>query len=279
MKQKQSNSYKVKLRFFKDEANGEWGVAHDNAIDNNESFNAFWNGIGIFHDIFEHYFEDVHPYFEGDYAFNIGGEVAAMGHLTYYNEQFRLEERMNTRNSFHTNETAIVSSTCSNMIEAIEYGYFDFGNKLLCNVPKQKSTHSYMLDSIICDHLYQIEQAEPNKERIVSDENNYKEAVAYKKSITENRIEKLYTWGYLQAQEIAPNTEENKETLRKFIKFWNDFCFIHKAKEVAENFKYIEFEIVKGENLSWSADFITHKGERVGHKMARYYEPIFDYEF
>lgn len=62
--------YKVQLQFFQDDATGSYGLAHRNSID--KGFNALFSVIGVFHDIMEHYFEDVHPNFCGKYAFNYG---------------------------------------------------------------------------------------------------------------------------------------------------------------------------------------------------------------
>jgi hypothetical protein len=47
----------VRLEFFQDHADGSYGLAHEKTISNDTSFNAFWHGIGIFHDVFEHWFE------------------------------------------------------------------------------------------------------------------------------------------------------------------------------------------------------------------------------
>src|SRR5690606_27490276 len=69
----------VRLQFFCDPAHGEWGLAHENTIEpQGDGFNAFWSGTtGIFHDVFEHAHEHT-GYFQGPYAMNIGGEIAAM---------------------------------------------------------------------------------------------------------------------------------------------------------------------------------------------------------
>ena len=54
--------HKVTLDFFQDEL-GQYGIAHSNSTD--QGFYAFWDGIGIFHDVFEHWFEGKHKYFNG----------------------------------------------------------------------------------------------------------------------------------------------------------------------------------------------------------------------
>lgn len=257
------SKYNVELKFFEDDATREWGVAHSNSINNEygNSFNAFWNGIGIFHDVFEHYFEDNHPYFKKDYAFNIGGEVAAMGHLSYYWNQYYIEERKLNSNSIYSFEENIISSTESEMEEAITYGYWNFGNKLQCNTPKTNYYHSY-LENIIQEHWYKIKKTSPKIDDKYDSEDDLQMRKDYKKSITLGKLRSLYTWGWKEAEKIAPYSEENNETLRNFIITWNKFCKENPAKDLAEMFKYIRFTIEKGENLKWNAQFVSKFNEK-----------------
>src|SRR6185436_1652887 len=76
----------VNLVFFKDDGTGEYGLTHKETYDDNygNGFNAFWNGIGIFHDVFEHSHEFTHKYFRGDYVLNIGGEMTNIDTMRYY---------------------------------------------------------------------------------------------------------------------------------------------------------------------------------------------------
>lgn len=69
----------VRLEFFRDEADGDYGLAHEKTIGLNESFNAFWNGIGIFHDVFEYDFD------KGVDLFKEMGLVASGSYVSYYN--------------------------------------------------------------------------------------------------------------------------------------------------------------------------------------------------
>src|SRR4051812_49426606 len=66
MKAKKKLVRTVDLRFFQDDANGEWGVTHKETCPGNgngEEFNAFWDGRGIFHDVFEHAHEFTDKHF------------------------------------------------------------------------------------------------------------------------------------------------------------------------------------------------------------------------
>ena len=265
--------YKVNLIIFEDDSTGEWGLAHKNSINNQygSNFNAFWNGIGIFHDVFEHYFEDVNKYFIGDYAFNIGGEIAAMGHLAYYWNEFRPSERRLNPNSIYSFEEAIIASTESEIEDAITYGNWNFGNKLLCNVPKaKKQDYHYYLENIIQEHWYKIKNLKPKKDTY-SDDEQFQSQKDYKKSITLSKLRDLYTWGWKQGEKIFPSSEENRETITDFINFWNKFCKENRAEDL-NYFKEVEFTINCGEKTTWDCHFIANKFEKIPYKDVYYQE-------
>lgn len=260
-------TYKVELSLFQDDANGEWGLAHSNAINNSyeNSFNAFWSGIGIFHDVFEHYFEDKNKYFLGDYAFNIGGEVAAMGHLAYYWNTFRPQNRRINPNNIYSFEDGIISSTESEMSEAITYGYWNFGNKLLCNTPKaKKEDYNYYLENIIQEHLYKIKKCTPRKDEYY-DDLQFAQQKLYKKSITESKLRSLYTWGWKQAENIIPDTSENLYKIEEFIAYWDKFTKQHKAEDLANYLEKLIFTITPGDDLKWSCEWVNNNQETINH--------------
>lgn len=270
-KSKFPTEYKVLLTFFQDDANGAYGLAHDNAIE--RDFNAFWNGIGIFHDVFEHYFEGINKYFIDDYEFNIGGEICAMGHLAYYTDTFTSLERVRNLGKMNGQVTAIVSTTADDMVEAIEYGNTRFGSRLESCVPKQKDVNSYLLYSVIGEHMAQMENA--TLAESCTDEREIKEAKAYKRSVTENKIYNLYTYGYRLAQKIAPDTQENEDALNDFFNFWENFCKRNDAEDLTNQFESVEFTITCGEMLQWKADFIHKDGTRYSHEQVNNGEHYF----
>ena len=81
----------VRMKFFQDSDNGEWGLTHDDTQSGDECFNAFWSATGIFHDVFEHAHEHS-KYFRGEAALNVGGEMAAMGAMYYFIHRLGLRE-------------------------------------------------------------------------------------------------------------------------------------------------------------------------------------------
>ena len=84
---------KVSFRMFEDDANGEWGLTHADTFNGSEPFNAFWGDMGLFHDVFEHAHEHSR-FYSGEYAMNIGGELAAMGALWYYRDEMGFYKRL-----------------------------------------------------------------------------------------------------------------------------------------------------------------------------------------
>lgn len=248
-------AYKVRLRLFQDDATGDYGVAPIETINSDYSFNAFWNGIGIFHDVFEHYFENTNKYFLDKYSINIGGEVAAMGHLLYYWNTFRPENRKLNPNSIYSFEENIIDTTFNQMEEAIKYGYFNYGNSLLCNVPRiiPSKFYNHDLENLIQEHYFKI------KETNISPDNEYKEeSREYKKSVTLQKLRNLYSWGYKQASKIIPDTSENYTFIYNFIKEWNRFCEFNNAKELYNQYKYLDFTVKPGIKTKYNAFFINN---------------------
>ncbi len=252
--------YKVYLRLFQDDATGDWGLAHDNAIDIDNHFNAFWTGQGLFHDVFEHYFEDIHKYFREEYAFNIGGEVAAMGHLAYFFGEMRLWERRINPQSFYTEEQNIVATTFSDMQEGMSEGYSQYG-QLECAVPHIPDPKSYYLDGIIYDHWDQIRSYKP---RLEGYQLEYLDQIKeYRKAITLSKLQRLYRWGWRQASKMCPYSSENQEVLRNFIVYWNKFFKEISAENLYhDGFKGLEITVQSGDPMKWKARWIHSYGNK-----------------
>lgn len=246
--------YKVNLQLFQDDATGEYGLAPQNSID--REFNSFWTHQGIFHDVFEHYFEDNHKYFKREYSFNIGGEVAAMGHYAYYMNRFNFSKRPLSPNSMYSMEENIIDSTFSEMQEGIEEGYARFGSELLCRVPRTK-VDNYTLDNIIYEHFAKIKNC-----RITNGE--YRDyAKNYKKSVTLTKLRNLYTWGYKRAEMIAPRNIHNYDVMRGFLDSWEEFCSYNKPEDLFQWLRGVEITISTGEKMKWKAEWTTREGQKI----------------
>ena len=244
----------VKLRFFQDDATGDYGVAHNQAIDINNPFNAFWDGVKIFHDVFEHWFENIHDCFKDDYSFNIGGEIAAMGAAMYYYYCLNLYNRDLNPNSIYSFDDNVMYNTLNNIKEAVACGYCDYGYRLESNVPLQKEVNCYQTESMIENYCFEIKHLKVETEC----EQEKEDGKIYKKSVKKNKIRNLTRWGWRMAEEMVPYTNENSEILHDFIEYWNKFTENNNAEDLYNmDFVYLVFEIYKdkSENISWKAIF------------------------
>lgn len=254
----------VRLEFFNDSANGEWGLAHEKTINLNESFNAFWNGIGIFHDVFEHWFEFEHKYFQGDNAMNVGGEVSAMGAMWYYYGILRAfnREQFLTKNRYSQVDMreAVVSSIESLCVDAISSGYTNFGSTLECGVPRQKDTNDYTLENQINELWYRLD----NRQVDTNEEQERECAIRFKKSLSYSKIANLYRWGYKMASKLVPNNEENRRMCDNFIEFWDKFCKECPAENLQAMFSGVEFVVKRNSSnvLTWTATFEGKDGSK-----------------
>lgn len=243
----------VELSFFNDDANGEWGLCHKNTQDNANSFNAFWNGIGIFHDVFEHSHEHTNKYFRNDYAMNVGGEMAAMGSMWYYYNQLHVSNRMNA-NGYRTPADSMKETTLSEVKESIAYGYCRYGSTLESNVPKQRPTYDSELEYQIQDFWKQVKNCRIE----ATDERETEYAMNYKQSVTFRKIADLHRYGYRMAEKLIPDTYENRNTLYNFIDLWENFCKRNPAQELAYSFDDVIIKLYKdGDRISWKAELIS----------------------
>jgi hypothetical protein len=248
----------VELEFFNDSANGEWGLTHKDTQDDRygSSFNAFWSGMGIFHDIFEHSHEHQNKYFRGEYAMNIGGEIAAMGAMWYYIDQLGMYNRLNNR-SIHAPSDIMRMSTEDMIHEAIEYGGAQYGSTLESNVPKQRPTDNGELESQILTYWQNVKKMNPEKNHDSEKEYGYQ----YKNSVTFRKIADLTRYGYRMAEKMVPDNWDNRTTLCDFFSVWDKFCQTHTAEEMKNMFSGITYKIYKeNDRITWKA--ILHTADR-----------------
>lgn len=250
---------KVLLKFFQDDATGEWGVSHKDTYDDPQSpFNSGWNDTMIFHDVFEHWHEKKHKYFMGKYAMNVGGEMAAMGAMWYFVNNMGFGKRLD-RNSIYTEGERMRQTTEGEIEETICYGYARYGNTLECSVPYQLPVEDSELE-------YQCEQMWKNvKDLNFKPQGSYDQtsekngSQIYKKSVTLGKIQRLHRWGYRNAERMIPRNSENINMLYEFWEYWGKFTKQNSAEELANMFDGIEFNVKKHKGVvSWTA---TLKGK------------------
>jgi len=202
--------------FDTDDASGEYGVLPKKYVDT--GFNYSWNPTILFHDIFEHMIESDHKYFKDNYAFNVGGEIFAMGILYYLYDNFHLSCRIPS--GYYSAEDRIMQTCESDMIESIAYGYINYGNELLCNVPYQKPVDSYLEQRIIKQYEKLM------SEEIRADDDDLENAIRYKKSITLGKLQRLYRYGYRTAAKRYPYSYHNSSVLHDYYKQCEKLCKI-----------------------------------------------------
>lgn len=270
----------VKLRFFEEEGSGIWGLAHAKTFDygsDGEGFNAFWDGRGIFHDVFEHWFELEHPYFQGNYAMNVGGEMAAMGALWYYYDGLNVHDRQ-SKEAYqfgHYMGNTMRRVTEDLVKEAIDEGYCNFGQTLVSCIPNQEETENPELEcqvesmwDNIKSHVRREECTVSNEYALQEQKRNRIFSKAYRKSVTLTKLRNLHRWGYRMAQELVPHTYENQQALSNFIEFWGNFCKNNKAEDIAQSCRYLEIRVWRDEEnqISWKGYLIGEPGSGV-HEM------------
>lgn len=247
----------VNLVFFCDDANGEWGVTHKDTCKDDSGFNAFWDGRGIFHDVFEHAHEETNQFFRGyRYALNVGGEVAAMGQLMYYVNRCGVGNRFENRYTFTPSDEGAIRTTFDLMQESISYNGGSFGSALESNVPEQKDTGDNVLEYMIGDHYERVKDCQ-----VYDCNGKYPEETErcqdYKDSVTLEKLTNLYRYGYNMGKDCVKPYLRNGGLLRDFIDFWTDFCQTNKAEELGATYKGITFKIYQDKEglLYWTAVF------------------------
>lgn len=241
----------VYLKFFCDSANGEYGVTHADTIDDDNGFNAVWTAQMLFHDVFEHSHE-FSKYFRGDYALNIGGEMAAMGFLTYYYSNIGINGRFNNFSMVRPDESILVT-TFSDVEDCIVSGNYRFGYVLESNVPYQKPIDDYTMEWIIEEYWKRVKALTPGISKYPTEIESLQSCKDYKNSVTFRKIADLHRWGYRQAAKLIPSNYHNRFVLNNFIEKMEEFVKRTKPEDLANICKGITVKIYKlKDNISWT---------------------------
>lgn len=257
----------VELKFFQDDANGEWGVTHADTYDDSggNSFNAVWSAQMFFHDIFEHAHEYTDKHFTGEAALNVGGEMAAMGAMWYYYAQLGLRERMDfNRDSYHPPEHQLVNSTLGMLEEGMSGDGARYGDCLISNVPSSRSitTGNYnSLESVLTEYQYMLAQARAKRKKYW-DRKGKEYAEAYTKTVSMRKIRDLHRYGYRMAEKLVPNDRANLEVLQNFWGVWDRFTKLNNAEEMALAYRGITVTVYRDDDgiISWQAVFNRDTG-------------------
>ena len=257
----------VELKFFQDDANGEWGVTHKETFDDpcGNSFNAIWDAQMMFHDVFEHAHEFTDKHFQDDAALNVGGEMAAMGAMWYYYSQLGISKRMAfASQSIHPPEHQLVNTTLGMISEGISGNGSNYGDCLISKVPSSRPilTGNYnSLESVLDEYMYMLAKARSQRkewwDRHHKDKQERDYADGYNKSVSMRKIRDLHRYGYKMAEKLVPNDSANREVLENFWETWDRFTKNNSAEEMALAYKGITVKIFRNEDgvISWEAIF------------------------
>lgn len=199
--------YEVNLRYFKDE-NGIWGFTHNNTFNHEAPFAAFVSPEGLFHDVFEHYFEGF-GYFSGPKANSIYGEMVATAHKYYiFNELgFNMFKH---RKYFNADFEGWRVDTQYLVDEALREDYSEYPLTPL-KLPYQRPVDNGSFENVIKDY-----------QSIVAEE--YGET---RKGVVLQEIANAYRLGYRMAERKWPSKGvwEDQPMLKMFhdfVDFWYD---------------------------------------------------------
>ena len=217
--------YEIILKYFQDDATGSWGLAPKGTINHDNGFNAFWGADGIFHDVFEHYVEGIHPYFSHNGFMTIWGEMCASGHaLAYRNlgiNNFRY--RSNPNRDFTADTIGEVQEVLYELGRGQEPYFFRFDmSKETCLVPYQPCPrNSYELGTTIREYRAQLESYAEEKD------------VNPRKAIWMPGIDRNYIYGWKRAQKIiGRDWEHSYQVLDDFLTRWHKFTTRNSAEHL-----------------------------------------------
>ena len=255
----------VKMKFFKDDATGAWGLTHKDTLVS-DGFNAFWGGKEIFHDVFEHAHEGT-VFFRGEAFLNVGGEMAAMGAMYYFVQNLGIRERLMNPNSFWQPEESMVQETLQYYHSAYSDGDIRFGDELVSHVPKQKAVNrGYYsgIESFLDEYAYALAGARRGKSYGPISQHRFKktkeyveQASKYTKSFTMKKVRDLHRWGWLEAEKLVPDEHENKDMLKEFIEKLEHYTKMHSAEDEAMIHPTATARIFQTEEgiISWEVEF------------------------
>ena len=237
---------KVEFDLEQDEVSGIWGLMPRDCKAG--EFNAFTDGIGIFHDIFEHYFEEKYPRFSGASSYSTLGEVAALGHALAFKD-LGVNSR-ETKRSIYTLEDSLM-----------------FDIEELCRQTAEDSTvykgtdvpfSYYSLSKV--DHLFEgwyiLEQLDVLKLRL-KEMFPDKSAKEFKDILNVSKAKQAFIWGYVQVAKFynADHSYDLSEFITEWMKFTESIKWEYIADFIESVYITVEFDKTR---IFWTATFNRH---------------------
>ncbi len=189
--------YQVKLKYFQQEDSELWGFTHVNTVD---KFDPFYEAAGIFHDVFEHYFEGT-GYFKDDGFCNLFGEMVATGHKFYITNMLGVD--CFKYRLYHRGISDWTVDTRYILFDYLKNDYCDYPVEGL-NIPYQKPIDNSFFEQTIDDYVGRIKDFKSLKH----------------KSYICKQIRRAYRFGYRMAQKKWGISHKVTEMLDKFLLEW-----------------------------------------------------------
>ena len=235
-------SYVASFEIKEDDADGTIGFIPKGCDD----FNAATDGSFLFHDVFEHWFENKVRWFSGDAALNPAGEVAAMGARLYY--LFTLGFNPLRRS---TDETESVMRQCVGDIYESIFGEFR------SIVPKQRMASFESDVDDMASNVFNALQESWTRNGMRDNDNRY--------CPKESEIRNCLRWGWKMASKVIPHDDwdarrKNVQMCHDFLDFWNHFFAEWKMDlgELDLRFRQIDIHVWRKKKVvHWKAVFIA----------------------
>jgi hypothetical protein len=234
-------SHIASFEIKEDDADGTVGFIPKGCYD----FNAAIDGSFLFHDVFEHWFENKVRWFSGDAALNPAGEVAAMGARLY--NLFTLGFNPLRRSA---DEYANVKGQCVGDIHESIFGEFR------TILPRQRTVFNSDVDDMASGIVKELEDGWVRKSMREND-NRYVPK--------ESEIRDCLRWGWRMASKVIPHDDwearrKNVHMCHEFVGFWDAFFAEWKENlgELDSRFRQIDIHVTRKKKVvSWKAVFIA----------------------
>lgn len=148
------------------------------------------------HDVFEHNHENT-EYFKGDAAYNIGGEIAAMGSLIWIVNTLGAAFRSNYGLIDNKSIAATISGIAiDNIGQGIKYGSYQYGSKLVSHVPPAPDEVHYDIERVTDEIVHQVKHVGLDEYYRLNDIEDQIAAIDIIRSFTKDKVRDLLYWGF-----------------------------------------------------------------------------------
>lgn len=201
--------YTVELRLARDNGwNYESAGLLPTAAYANSTFDPFWSPEGIFHDIFEHWFEGILPRFSGTRMFSIYGEMVASAIKCYFYSRLSVDAFKFRNIRVHR---TFREDTEYHLFELAEHDVIEYEPIPLfkTTIPEVDNCYTYPIETVITEYLHVL------RERC-----GYKFMVKHRKQIVSS-----YRYGWKLAKRMwGHDRSKASDALNNLLDEFNVLC-------------------------------------------------------